>query len=121
MQDRESDEPEMTDWERFAAEEYELLVAEEGANDMQPEDLWDDCFYISWKLLNGLIWTFAKKPKCLAIANWVHAKYESCVLDGGSVQNPPGIRQGRRRFLTHHVSVAAVSAECFPNLLKCLY
>lgn len=41
MQDRESDEPEMTDWERFAAEEYELLVAEEGANDMQPEDMWD--------------------------------------------------------------------------------
>lgn len=34
-QDVESDIPEPTDWERYAAEEYELLVAEEGANDQE--------------------------------------------------------------------------------------
>jgi serine/threonine-protein phosphatase 2A regulatory subunit B'' len=27
----------MSDWDRYAAEEYELLVAEEGANDNQDE------------------------------------------------------------------------------------
>ena len=35
----EDGEPEMSDWERYAAEEYELLVAEEGANDNMDE-LW---------------------------------------------------------------------------------
>ncbi|XP_035218202.1 serine/threonine-protein phosphatase 2A regulatory subunit B'' subunit beta-like [Stegodyphus dumicola] len=29
--------PEISDWDRFAAEEYELLVAEEGANEQQDE------------------------------------------------------------------------------------
>jgi len=27
----------LSDWDRYAAEEYELLVAEEGANDHQDE------------------------------------------------------------------------------------
>ena len=35
IQDVDSDIPEPTDWERYAAEEYELLVAEEGANDQE--------------------------------------------------------------------------------------
>ncbi|GBN02287.1 hypothetical protein AVEN_37360-1, partial [Araneus ventricosus] len=29
--------PEMSDWDRYAADEYEQLVAEEGANDPQEE------------------------------------------------------------------------------------
>ena len=32
-QDLDSDTPEPTDWEKYAAEEYEILVAEEGANE----------------------------------------------------------------------------------------
>ncbi|GFG38748.1 hypothetical protein Cfor_07047 [Coptotermes formosanus] len=32
----------LSDWDRYAAEEYELLVAEEGANDHQDEALFDD-------------------------------------------------------------------------------
>ncbi|XP_052104498.1 serine/threonine-protein phosphatase 2A regulatory subunit B'' subunit beta-like isoform X2 [Mytilus californianus] len=35
MRDVDSDIPEPSDWERYAAEEYELLVAEEGANDQE--------------------------------------------------------------------------------------
>ena len=34
------DEPEMSDWERYAAEEYEILVAEEGANELNGDDMW---------------------------------------------------------------------------------
>ena len=37
LQDTEEGEPEVSDWERYAAEEYELLVAEEGANDNHEE------------------------------------------------------------------------------------
>lgn len=33
------DEPEMSDWERYAAEEYEILVAEEGANELNGDDM----------------------------------------------------------------------------------
>jgi len=36
--DQDSNEPEPSDWERYAAEEYELLVAEEGAVDAQHDD-----------------------------------------------------------------------------------
>jgi len=36
--DQDSNEPEPSDWERYAAEEYELLVAEEGAVDAHPDD-----------------------------------------------------------------------------------
>lgn len=36
-QEQEADGPEMSDWDRFAAEEYELLVAEEGAAEQQDE------------------------------------------------------------------------------------
>lgn len=36
-QDPNSEEPEMTDWEKYAAEEYEILVAEEGGGG-QDED-----------------------------------------------------------------------------------
>lgn len=39
MQDLESDEVEPSDWEKYASEEYELLVAEEGAADGMPEEL----------------------------------------------------------------------------------
>lgn len=35
LQDLESDVPEPTDWEKYAAEEYEILVAEEGANEQE--------------------------------------------------------------------------------------
>ncbi|XP_038050296.1 serine/threonine-protein phosphatase 2A regulatory subunit B'' subunit beta-like isoform X1 [Patiria miniata] len=35
--DAENEEPEPTDWEKYAAEEYELLVAEEGAQEGQQE------------------------------------------------------------------------------------
>jgi hypothetical protein len=35
QQDLESDIPEPTDWEKYAAEEYEILVAEEGANEQE--------------------------------------------------------------------------------------
>ncbi|XP_042903819.1 serine/threonine-protein phosphatase 2A regulatory subunit B'' subunit delta isoform X1 [Parasteatoda tepidariorum] len=34
--------PELSDWDRYAAEEYELLVAEEGAADQQDELMYDD-------------------------------------------------------------------------------
>jgi len=36
--DQDSNEPEPSDWERYAAEEYELLVAEEGATDPQQDN-----------------------------------------------------------------------------------
>jgi len=39
LQDQDSDEPEPSDWERYAAEEYELLVAEEGEKDNRQEDV----------------------------------------------------------------------------------
>ncbi|VDI41785.1 serine/threonine-protein phosphatase 2A regulatory subunit B'' [Mytilus galloprovincialis] len=42
MRDVDSDIPEPTDWERYAAEEYELLVAEEGANDQEEVHYEDD-------------------------------------------------------------------------------
>lgn len=42
VRDMESDIPEPTDWERYAAEEYELLVAEEGANDQEEVHYEDD-------------------------------------------------------------------------------
>ena len=29
----------MSDWERYAAEEYEILVAEEGANEPNGDDM----------------------------------------------------------------------------------
>ncbi len=29
----------MSDWERYAAEEYEILVAEEGANEGQQDEM----------------------------------------------------------------------------------
>ncbi len=35
FQDLDSNNRELTDWERYAAEEYELLVAEEQANEQQ--------------------------------------------------------------------------------------
>ena len=38
VKDQDSNEPEPSDWERYAAEEYELLVAEEGATDTQRDD-----------------------------------------------------------------------------------
>ena len=38
FKDQDSSEPELSDWERYAAEEYELLVAEEGATDAQHDD-----------------------------------------------------------------------------------
>ena len=34
-QDLENEAPEPSDWEKYAAEEYEILVAEEGANDQE--------------------------------------------------------------------------------------
>ncbi|ESO88694.1 hypothetical protein LOTGIDRAFT_125808 [Lottia gigantea] len=39
LRDPEMDGPEPTDWERYAADEYELLVAEEGANDHELEEM----------------------------------------------------------------------------------
>ena len=36
---QDGDEPEMSDWERYAAEEYEILVAEEGAADGGQDDM----------------------------------------------------------------------------------
>jgi len=39
VKDQDSTEPEPSDWERYAAEEYELLVAEEGATDAQHDDV----------------------------------------------------------------------------------
>ncbi|KAL3848574.1 hypothetical protein ACJMK2_019424 [Sinanodonta woodiana] len=44
LRDIESDVPEPTDWEKYAAEEYELLVAEEGANDVNEEIHYEDDF-----------------------------------------------------------------------------
>ncbi|WAR28712.1 P2R3B-like protein [Mya arenaria] len=41
-QDLENDAPEPTDWEKYAAEEYEILVAEEGANDQEEIHYEDD-------------------------------------------------------------------------------
>nr|CAD7401243.1 unnamed protein product [Timema cristinae] len=32
----------LSDWDRYAAEEYELLVAEEGGNDQQEDMMVDD-------------------------------------------------------------------------------
>ncbi len=37
--DRDGEEAEMSDWERYASEEYEMLVAEEGANELQSEEI----------------------------------------------------------------------------------
>lgn len=42
QRDHDVDGQEMSDWDRYAAEEYELLVAEEGGND-QPDSLEYDC------------------------------------------------------------------------------
>ncbi|XP_050511838.1 serine/threonine-protein phosphatase 2A regulatory subunit B'' subunit alpha-like isoform X2 [Diabrotica virgifera virgifera] len=42
QRDHDIDGQEMSDWDRYAAEEYELLVAEEGGND-QPDSLEYDC------------------------------------------------------------------------------
>ncbi|ELU01240.1 hypothetical protein CAPTEDRAFT_225045 [Capitella teleta] len=39
IRDIDGDEPEMSDWEKFAAEEYEILVAEEGASDAHNEEM----------------------------------------------------------------------------------
>lgn len=39
LQDLDGEEAEMSDWERYAAEEYEILVAEEGANEMQNDEM----------------------------------------------------------------------------------
>ena len=39
LQDLDGDEPEMSDWERYAADEYEILVAEEGASELQNEEM----------------------------------------------------------------------------------
>ena len=36
LQDGDGDEPELSDWERYPSEEYEILVAEEGGN----EEMW---------------------------------------------------------------------------------
>jgi hypothetical protein len=36
-QDYEADAPELSDWEKYAAEEYEILVAEEGAGQNEDE------------------------------------------------------------------------------------
>ncbi|XP_052216086.1 serine/threonine-protein phosphatase 2A regulatory subunit B'' subunit beta-like isoform X2 [Dreissena polymorpha] len=42
MRDLNSDVPEPTDWEKYAAEEYEILVAEEGLNEQEEiRDYWD--------------------------------------------------------------------------------
>lgn len=38
FQDLDNDAPEPTDWEKYAAEEYEILVAEEGAG-QEPEEM----------------------------------------------------------------------------------
>ncbi|KAL4220124.1 Serine/threonine-protein phosphatase 2A regulatory subunit B'' subunit alpha [Mactra antiquata] len=42
LRDLENDAPEPTDWEKFAAEEYETLVAEEGANEQEEIHYEDD-------------------------------------------------------------------------------
>ncbi|XP_053403494.1 serine/threonine-protein phosphatase 2A regulatory subunit B'' subunit beta-like isoform X1 [Mercenaria mercenaria] len=42
LRDLESDVPEPTDWEKYAAEEYEILVAEEGANEQEEIHYEDD-------------------------------------------------------------------------------
>lgn len=42
LRDMDSDIPEPSDWEKYAAEEYELLVAEEGANDQEEVHYEDD-------------------------------------------------------------------------------
>ncbi|PSN36307.1 Serine/threonine-protein phosphatase 2A regulatory subunit B'' subunit beta [Blattella germanica] len=42
QRDHDTDGHELSDWDRYAAEEYELLVAEEGANDHQDEVMLDD-------------------------------------------------------------------------------
>lgn len=38
-QEHDGEGPEMSDWDRFAAEEYELLVAEESAAE-QPDEMY---------------------------------------------------------------------------------
>lgn len=47
---------EISDWERYAAEEYELLVAEEGAGDQQ-EDMYVILSSIFPSILGFLIFT----------------------------------------------------------------
>ncbi|XP_067014157.2 uncharacterized protein [Anabrus simplex] len=42
QRDHDNDGQELSDWDRYAAEEYELLVAEEGGNDQQDDQLLDD-------------------------------------------------------------------------------
>jgi serine/threonine-protein phosphatase 2A regulatory subunit B'' len=42
LRDQDSDEPEPSDWERYAAEEYELLVAEEGTAEVQQDAVYED-------------------------------------------------------------------------------
>ncbi|KAG8184396.1 hypothetical protein JTE90_004568 [Oedothorax gibbosus] len=42
QRDHDGDGPEMSDWDRFAADEYELLVAEEGAAEQQDETMYDE-------------------------------------------------------------------------------
>lgn len=42
LRDLDSDVPEPTDWEKYAAEEYEILVAEEGANEQEEIHYEDD-------------------------------------------------------------------------------
>ena len=51
--DQDSNEPEPSDWERYAAEEYELLVAEEGAVDTQPDDA--SVYSIQFTFFNTLL------------------------------------------------------------------
>jgi serine/threonine-protein phosphatase 2A regulatory subunit B'' len=42
QRDHDIDGQEMSDWDRYAAEEYELLVAEEGGNDQQDSLSFDE-------------------------------------------------------------------------------
>lgn len=40
--DMDSDGPEPSDWDRYAAEEYEILVAEESGNEQLQEGSWEE-------------------------------------------------------------------------------
>ncbi|CAG2056863.1 unnamed protein product, partial [Timema podura] len=42
QREHDTDGQELSDWDRYAAEEYELLVAEEGSNDQQEDMLYED-------------------------------------------------------------------------------
>ena len=78
-QDIDIDEAEPSDWEKYASDEYEMLVAEEGANEMQ-EELWvTGCkrSYVKLKVTFYLAKAFVMfNTRIMRISNVSHRVYE---------------------------------------------